>query len=150
MRTKPNILSNQLLVSGALGIAGEYSEVLLDIRDGRDILLECGDIIWYCAVTCDSINMSLGEIFPTENDVCLFVPSINIGAIAEIAKKAFLHGLTIKIKQKVILLDAVHDLLKWVREQLSTFGGYTLEECMLANINKLNGVYPNGFVKKEK
>jgi NTP pyrophosphatase (non-canonical NTP hydrolase) len=60
-----------LLINGVLGLNGEAGEVADLIKKWKfqghlipkdDLIEELGDILWYVAITAESIDVSLGEV----------------------------------------------------------------------------------------
>lgn len=66
-----NTKKSDLLINGVLGLNGEAGEVADLIKKWKfqghlipkdDLIEELGDILWYIAITAESIDVSLGEV----------------------------------------------------------------------------------------
>lgn len=78
LRTAPKGLdSTQLLLNGALGLAGESGEVVDDVKkhlfqghwlDAGAIARELGDVAWYLAIAAHAIGCDLETIFQMNID----------------------------------------------------------------------------------
>ncbi len=74
MIIKPKFL---MLLNGALGLAGESGEVVDHVKkavfhghqiDGGYMIEELGDILWYIALICDAMNISLDYVMDRNID----------------------------------------------------------------------------------
>lgn len=67
----PDLELNQALTIGGLGIAGEAGEVADHIKkivfhqhdlDKAKLAEEMGDVLWYIALLCNALDISLGDV----------------------------------------------------------------------------------------
>lgn len=78
LRTAPkNLDSTQMLLNGALGLAGESGEVVDAIKkhlfqghwlDKSHLIKELGDISWYLAIAAEALDTDLDTIFQMNVD----------------------------------------------------------------------------------
>ena len=72
MRTRGNFVNNdEQLIAAGLGIAGEAGEVADTIKkvefhghalDRQMVAQELGDVLWYVALMCDAIEVSMMQV----------------------------------------------------------------------------------------
>lgn len=72
MRTSNNVLNeNDQLLNAALGVSGEAGEFAGYVKkfffQGHDfpkekLISELGDVLWYCALACDSMGIDLEDV----------------------------------------------------------------------------------------
>lgn len=123
------------LMHSVLGIAGEFFEVFiaLDNDDAENFLEESGDIYFYIQDVYDNIN----EFEPTlsydsiESALSDFVDSI---------KKHIIYNQDLNLDKLHTSLDYMDC---WLQEKLEAFG-FTKDDALQHNINKLNKRYPLG------
>ena len=63
------------------------------------------------------------------------------GELLDLLKKKYFHG---KVVEKETIRDEIGDIL-WYIARISDYYGFTLEDFMQANIEKLMKRYPEGF-----
>ena len=65
------------LLNGVLGLTGEAGEVADLVKKGifhekgidiEHLKKECGDVLWYLAMICDSVGITLNEVMQTNVD----------------------------------------------------------------------------------
>lgn len=157
------------IVNVALGLCGEASEfscLLLfdDCNDDDSVLAkELGDLCWYVSVGSFVLNRDLSEIagtierkdYPSPNDyqktvmkyfdkdkyfTCARVMEL-CGEFADVVKKHTFQGHELNVhKLYEILCLILHGIAA-----LFDFIGYTFEEGLQMNVDKLRKRYPNGF-----
>lgn len=68
------------LLNGVLGLTGEAGEVADLVKKGifhekgidiEHLKRECGDVLWYLAMICDSVGITLNEVMQTNVDKLL-------------------------------------------------------------------------------
>lgn len=136
MRTMPS-LSVEQLPNWALGLCGEIGEVMQDLQNGKPVVIEVGDVLWYChaILTCLKVDADsvLADLVPQEFDW---------GApcrIAELVKKHIYH---FKPLDKTALVQEVRTVIQGC---LHLLGATSLQECYRQNVVKLLRRYPEGF-----
>lgn len=155
--------STQLLLNGALGLAGESGEVVEAIQehlchdhwlDKTQIAKELGDIFWYLAIASSALDVDLDTIFQTNVDT----PSADLDSTQRLLNGTL--GLAVKSGE---VIDTIkkhlfqgHSLNKsYIIEKLGDIYGYLvvsssalnieLDAILQMNIDKLKARYPDGF-----
>lgn len=144
-----------------LGLAGEGSEVVElfvnpDI-DSTTLMKEIGDVLWYVAAFCTHNGWSLAEVagidsidmFQTLHSSLAASAGFAWGArvaatsgkVADYIKKVVGHGHTLDDAK---LQDGLKATLVAIAG-LCTAHGLSMEQICIANIDKLNKRYANGF-----
>lgn len=138
-RTEKPLDINWRLAHGALGLASELAELRESDCDYRE---ECGDLLWYSALLANSRGLVLGcgEI-PHIGFEALDIIEATISCIADLIKGKVIYG-------KSLDEDRLSSYLNVIVASVADIGyvsGFTLEECMEANIQKLRVRYPDAY-----
>jgi|APSaa5957512535_1039671.scaffolds.fasta_scaffold01149_18 NTP pyrophosphatase (non-canonical NTP hydrolase) len=158
----------QRLITAALGMVGESQEyldlvvnsIITDTHDKR--LLELGDVLWYIIQACEGLGVGLDkvqelsvgvrnhyiEVSPIklssmETDELEPELASVIGEFCDLLKKILFHGKSFVENHKK-LLDILAKLYYTYENELQ-WQGFTLEEVMLANVEKLSNRHKEGF-----
>jgi NTP pyrophosphatase (non-canonical NTP hydrolase) len=148
MRTKSHDQTPvQRLTNAALGLAGEFAEIVYLSGPGQEseALKECGDLLWYVIQGCDALGLDSTEVIENSARTADLTSLIGaIGGIAEIAKKAMFHGHISTAEQHIEVENCLTVVVGGIKMVLELHG-WTLEQAMQANIDKLRRRYPDGF-----
>ena len=135
------ISQNDRLLHGAIGLCGEVGEIYQNDSDRKNMLEEIGDCLWYISLMLDGAGYQLDDIFynvPVGDTMQELV--INSAIIADQVKRLIYYGADFKDCFEKSMEKMIQCLNRLALENHST-----LEECMTANINKLQIRYPNAF-----
>jgi NTP pyrophosphatase (non-canonical NTP hydrolase) len=137
---------------GAIGLCGEASEVFFAVMSWEStrtssILSELGDVLWCVAYTARAYKISLASIAKAEA-VGSKQPEqwlmFRAGRVAELVKKDVYHGRDVTKTDVALALGEVFCLVRQIGDQY----GFTLEQLMIENNEKLLKRYPDGFSKE--
>jgi NTP pyrophosphatase (non-canonical NTP hydrolase) len=134
------------LQHATLGLASEFNETT---EDGAHLLEEIGDWFWYLNLLCDALDTSLDDLYNTELScgADLFINLGNsVGIIADKVKRHVFYGKEIERDE---ILDAAAQLMTDLIALL-TEDDIELEQCLEANIRKLEKRYPNLRFEQDK
>ncbi len=125
-----------------LGLVGEFAELdAATLMHGNNVLKEAGCVWWYIANTAVDFDLKLSDVFACQmphavNRWLGHVCSLDaLGGLAETAKKLIRDG---QVSEQRIADVPKH--LKKLGEMVAAIlqsHGYTLNECLKANIKKL-------------
>ena len=164
LRTAPkNLSSTQLLLNGALGLAGESGEVVEVVRDHlchhhwldrTQISKELGDIFWYLAISSSSLDIDLDTIFQTNitelssdlNSTQLLLNgalglAIKSGEIIDAVKKHLFQGHSL---DKDYIAARLCDVYNYLHVSASALE-IDVDTILQMNVDKLKARYPAGF-----
>jgi len=126
-----------------MGLFGEFVEFLekrIDPSSSRkDLKKELGDVFWYLTALCSVLGSDVMEIIPTaELSKSSFTASknrfiINYGKLSEVIKKVYRDNNSINKEINDVFLRSMMLSLY----NLSTLSGFTVEEVLETNYNKL-------------
>lgn len=141
------------LLHASLGLCTEVGElqkaVSADRLDGVNVMEECGDLYWYCALALDAAGVSFPEkSAESEDDLTTWSLIFNtlrlgehVGDLQDILKKHLIYGKPLLLGDVggVVygILRDIQDVLRCVR--------YTPEQAMERNIEKLRKRFPEGY-----
>lgn len=145
---------NDRLLMGALGLGDESSEAIFSITIGvsrHEILLELGDILWYTAYLCQTLNLMWGRMI-TEVEETPFARESGkgivfwSGQIQGHVKKFIYHGHELESHRlQSHLLNLLRNLAL-----LAKWYGSTLEEIASMNLAKLAQRFEEGKFSEER
>lgn len=129
--------SPSLLPNWALGLCGEMGEVIEDLSFGRPVVLETGDLLWYChaILVClrQEADVVLSDLVAREFDWS--APC----RIAELVKKHVYHFKPLQTPNIIKEVQTIYSGCLWL------LGTTSVEECYRQNVTKLLERYPDGF-----
>lgn len=141
------------MVNAALGLCGEAGEVstsALSTWSPRpdDLLIECGDCLWYVAQMCKALDISIASLSTECSDLqemhTTQATRVLYGSCARIAdtvKKYVFHQRAFDRVEITVPLESVCAVLRYILEGR----GYSLGQAFDANNQKLLKRHPNGF-----
>jgi NTP pyrophosphatase (non-canonical NTP hydrolase) len=160
----PTLTWEQHLANGALGLAGEVSEIAAlfahqDSVDKSDLLNEMGDVTWYAAYLMTTISMDMTDMAqrvaaarppgmqlaspsPDLAAASLLILTASVGSVTEPIKKALYHG---KALDLLAAQTATAQLLAAVEQLAWHAMRTTMAEVTEHNVKKLMLRYPEGF-----
>ena len=164
LRTAPkNLNPTQMLLNGALGLAGESSEVVDEIRehlchghwlDRTHLTRELGDIFWYLAIASKALDVDLDTIFQTDvvkqsDDLDSTQQLLNgalglavtSGEIIDLIKKHLFQGHVLNDIYIKSSLCCIYRYLCVSADALEI----DVNTILQMNIDKLKARYPDGF-----
>lgn len=164
LRTAPkNLDSTQMLLNGALGLAGESSEVVDEIKnhlfhehwlDRTHLTKELGDIFWYLAIASSALGVDLDDIFKANinkpsadlNYTQMLLNgalglAVKSGEIIDTVKKYLFQGHSL---DKAYIIEKLGDIYGYLNIASDALG-VDLDTIMQMNIDKLKARYPDGF-----
>lgn len=97
----------------------------------------------YQALTEKSLNKALTEL--EVKNYCSIGLAGEVGEVLEVVKKSLYHG---HVLNRDSLKKELGDSM-WYLARLAAVYGFSLEDIAIANIEKLNERYPNGFTVEE-
>jgi NTP pyrophosphatase (non-canonical NTP hydrolase) len=141
----------------ALGLGGEMSEVMAELSSATGtrpaLVYELGDVCWYIAALCTTLNVSLEELGrydprggSTSAVAVVEAAShaiINAGRVQEYVKKHLFHGAGLPDEKVMMVLSVVFQQI----ERLAYCLGVAIEDVFELNITKLRerrGQAPQG------
>lgn len=137
---------NHRLLHAAMGLVTETAEFAAS-TDDKNYVEEMGDILWYVAIACDVLEISLDE---AEESVLDFDPSpwgdnliFCAAEILDMLKKSIFYG-------KPICLQKVAEQLGRILILITIEGDTPLDEVMAANIFKLEKRFPELKFSQER
>lgn len=145
------------LLHAAVGLCTEVGELQkaagADRLDGVNIMEECGDLYWYCALALDAMGVPFPEKnAESEDDLTTWSLIFNalrlgehVGDLQDLLKKHLIYGKPllrgdVEVVVYGILRD-IQDVLRCVR--------YTPEQAMERNIETLRKRFPEGFTEEK-
>ena len=130
----------------ALGLSGEYGELEDAIEDNgngdatnEDVLKEIGDVLWYLSAMFITIKNE-------RRDYSSGKPASAAGSVSQICdhvKKYKWHGKDLDYG----LVQSRLDILLLVLCTATRSFGWTIDEVMQSNMDKLKSRYPQGFIE---
>lgn len=158
-RTAPKDLNtNEELLNWSLGLVGEASELsglsAFPKHDGKwteNITNEAGDILWYLAGFCDTLEFDLNALYleakekvSREKDDKVFLRLVvRAGAVADYIKKVvFQHHPLARDHLWGLLVSTLTHLLELLMDESPDDDIYQVAE---KNLEKLRRRYPTGF-----
>lgn len=147
----------QMLCLCGLGLAGEAAELLAAVAETygnpvacrETVLLEAGDVAWYVALLCETLNRQLGLL-------AVDAPRANLGSleaadrvlcaacrIADVIKKECFHGKRPDVAAWEAVGSDVQAIVGGLRSLGVQFGG--VERVLDRNIAKLTERYPSHY-----
>ena len=167
MRTAKLMDNRAMLLHGALGIlteVGELSEAIFEQKEHGYSLKELGDICWFAAYT-NSAFLNPGLQFNPDKGA-VFLQRISLGSFTAVdldfpklcnALSVFAADIGSNIKAhsfygKPLNVHTLHSDLQsliYVVSATSTELGFTMEEVLQANIDKLRQRYPQNFTEED-
>ena len=130
--TTPTMLPNW-----ALGLCGEMGEVMEDLRLGRPVVLEVGDLLWYDHAILACLRQDADAVLSgvTAQEFDWAAPC----RIAELVKKHVYHFKPLQTANLLKEVQVVYAGCLWLLEDTP------VEECYRQNVAKLLKRYPDGF-----
>ncbi len=134
------------LTHATLGLASEFKETT---DSNANLLEEIGDYFWYLNLLTDALGVSLDDVeidyLSAGSDLFINLGE-SVGDIANLVKRHIFYGKEIEQED---ILASVAQLFKDLAELLND-DGHTLEQCLDANIRKLEKRYPNLRFEQEQ
>jgi hypothetical protein len=157
---------NSRLMTTVCGLAGEAAECLSNtdsflniINDDDKLIDECGDVLWYVALACTTLNLSFDNLVAKAKnseqiDVYYNILQLsqNTGKYADTVKKHLFHG-------KVLNVDGLSKLVLNIIENIEAIAihyNISIQKIIDINVEKLKDRYKSGkftveeFMKKEE
>lgn len=141
---------NRRLLHAAMGLVTEGAE-LLDYVDDANFLEELGDIMWYVAVGCDVLEVTIHEaVEHSPGDRLIHLDPVgrivlNAGDILDALKKSIFYGRAYDPNRIVALLGEITLCVSELADSI----GKTLEDVEVANLAKLHKRYKGGTFSEE-
>jgi hypothetical protein len=129
---------NMQILHSAIGMVTETVEMDC-AQDEENYLEEMGDTMWYVAIGCNELSVTLDEAEATGDPSKS--PVVIAADFLDLMKKAIYYGKQPDPKQQVFLLGS---MIASLRED-ALASGSTLERVMEQNIAKLGLRYPDKF-----
>jgi hypothetical protein len=147
-----SIPSDQIrALHGILGMTSELSELqgALDKDDPINLVEELGDLMWYVAITCDSLGLQLHEMVPAGQ---LIDPDLTTEEVVRTYLIWNLAELTDQVKKQVYYrkpfdFDEAARHLQSIVAAVDTLlpDDANMRIALHRNIDKLKARYPEGF-----
>lgn len=130
------------LVHAILGIGDEASE-LLDAKTPDNVIEECGDLLWFCALADYALDTALFDchsVAPVEGATPYDVAAAAL-KLAGLIKKPYAYGKRLPAADIMIELLRIVSAVEAIAERLNI----TLSEVMELNLLKLKMRFPEKF-----
>lgn len=139
---------NRRLLHAAMGLVTESSELMSSVSK-ENFVEELGDVLWYVAIACDVLEISLDEAEESAGNF-EFRPHLGVedmilasSDIMDMLKKSTFYG-------KALHRHAVATRLGEILVVIENLSDYPLGEIMASNLTKLHKRYSSGtFSQKE-
>jgi len=147
LRTEIKLKDNkERRLHAVLGLASEINEVLHSITKSNRIE-EIGDVAWFTALLCDSINypessmdQPISEHFTVDEGNLTYI----VSHLCDAVKREYIYG---KVHDRCPYSIGCSDLLGWLRVY-AALANTSLEAICDLNIEKLQLRYPTHFTNK--
>lgn len=143
---------NHRLLHAAMGLVTESSE-LRGYTDEKNMVEELGDVMWYVALGCDTLEVTLQEAEEAAGgwDVDEFDPIDDIissaGEIVDVLKKSTFYGKPFDARK---IVEHLGRIILAVAEAGDQYGEVFLDEIMATNILKLQKRFSKGAFTKDE
>lgn len=139
-RTASTTTARDKLINGALGLCGEVNEYIRERLYIESRVNEAGDVMWYIAEIAEGLGVTIADIAGIENDSSTDVYN-EAALIADAVKKYAYQGHSIN---KYEITHGLNKIMCFIVRRMSDFG-YTIDDILRGNVEKLLKRYPNGF-----
>lgn len=139
-RTSSTTTARDKLINGALGLCGEVNEYLCEKLFIEKRAKEAGDVMWYVAEIAEGLGVSMAAIAAID-EPCTGGIYEKAAQIADAVKKYAYQGHAIEKYEIMLGLNGIMDL---IARRMFIFG-YSMDEILRGNVEKLLKRYPNGF-----
>lgn len=139
-RTASTTTARDKLINGALGLCGEVNEYVHEKLFVESRVKEAGDVMWYVAELAEGLGVTIADIAEIEDDggADIFHEA---ALIADAVKKYAFQGHRI---EKYEIMLGLNGIMSSIARRMNDFG-YTMDEILRGNVEKLLKRYPNGF-----
>lgn len=130
------------LVHAILGVGDEASE-LLSAKTPENMIEECGDLLWFCALADESLGLDLFErsASPRAEGSTPYDIAVSALALAGLIKKPYAYGKSLPVAQITTHLLSIISAVGVISGRLNI----TLPEVMELNLLKLKMRFPEKF-----
>lgn len=131
---------NVRLLHATLGLVTETAE-LLNFFCAKNFLEELGDVMWYVAIACDELQVTLDEAHDQggllDEDDLLISMVTDAAGIADLFKKSTFYGRELDRRKVVEHLGRIIEAVVLCADEIDK----QLDEVMAANLAKLHRRY---------
>ena len=139
-RTSSTTTARDKLINGALGLGGEVNEYLCEKLFVEKRAKEAGDVMWYVAEIAEGLGVSMAAIAVID-EPCVGGIYEEAAQIADAVKKYAYQGHAI---EKYEIMLGLNRIMDGIAQRMFVFG-YSMDEILRGNVEKLLKRYPNGF-----
>ena len=139
-RTSSTTTARDKLINGALGLCGEVNEFITEKLFIEKRATEAGDVMWYVAEIAEGLGVSLADVAAID-EPCVTGIYEEAAQIADAVKKYAYQGHTI---EKYEIMLGLNRIMHRIARRMFDYG-YSMDDVMRGNVEKLLKRYPNGF-----
>ncbi len=140
-RTSSTTTARDKLINGALGLCGEVAEYAREMRFIEKRISEAGDIMWYVAEIAAGIGKTIADAANIDEINYNGGMFYDAGDIADAIKKHVYQGHDIDAHAILCGLNRIMFVIYTRVPDL----GYSMDDVLRGNVEKLLKRYPNGF-----
>lgn len=141
-RTSGTKTARDKLINGVLGLCGETAEYARERRFIEKRIEEAGDIMWYVAEIAAGMGKTIADAASIDDSGEWNGGMFNdAGDIADTIKKHVFQGHDIDVHA---ILCGLNRIMTMIADRIPDFG-YTIDDVLRVNVEKLLKRYPNGF-----